>query len=99
MAGTGLERQRRFLKAFEPYRDRYRDWFVNAVDDGELRRIKPAKYGVYTWDISALPRFAYSDSWPEEGIQGALVDYGFLAVWAALLFAAAFVVSLRYDVR
>ncbi len=81
LAGTGLDRQRRFLAAFKQYYLQHEDWFIETVDRDRLRRARPEKYGEYKWDVSDMPRFTYQETWPEEDVRIALVDIGVLAVW------------------
>ncbi len=99
LAGTGIDRQRRFLVAFEVFNKQYGEWAVAAKNRDALRRVNPAKYGAYKWDLLGMPRFSYQETWPEEEAQVALVDIGVLALWGLAFFAGAYVTMLRYDLR
>ncbi len=99
LAGTGLQRQQRFLDAFNRYRLRYRTWYIDTSDRDRLRRAHPAKYGEYQWDISDLPRFTYRETGSDGDLQIALIDIGILAVWSILFFAGACIAIHRYDLR
>ncbi len=99
LAGTGMDRQARFLSVYDQYYARHLTWYVDAVDDSYLKRINPDKYGEYTWDLSDMPRFTYQERWPEGEVRAAMVDVGILAIWGVLFFVGAYVKMLRYDVR
>ncbi len=99
LAGTGMDRQARFLSVYDQYYAQHRTWYVDAVDGSHLKRINPDKYGEYTWDLSDMPRFTYRERWPEGEVQAAMVDVGILAIWGVLFFVGAYVKMLRYDVR
>ena len=99
LAGTGLDRQRRFGKAFARHREIDMQWYRQATDLYLLQRVHPAKYGEPAWDVSDRPRFIYRESWPEEEVRPAFLDLGILAAWALLFFAGACVGMVRYDVR
>ena len=100
LAGTGIERHRRFNDTFVRYvMDQYFAWVRVWSDGNSLKRANPDKYGRYEWDISGFPRFIYREAWPEDELHAALVDVGVLALWGLLFFTGAFVATLRYDVR
>ena len=99
LAGTGVDRHRRFLAAFERHWERHQDWYASTKGRDMLRASYPAKYGKYQWDVSDLPRFTYLETWPAEDVQTAIVDIGALAVWGLIFFLGAYVATLRYDLR
>jgi hypothetical protein len=100
LAGTGVDRHRRFLESFHMYLEGQRfDWFVRTKDRDMLRQAHPAKHGKFKWDVSDMPRFTYRETWPGEDIRTALVDIGMLAVWGLIFFVGAYVAMLRYDLR
>ncbi len=99
LAGTGLSRQRRFLTTFHRYYRQWYQWFIDSVDDAQLRRINSVKYGEYRWDISDLPRLVYKEIWPQEDVQTALIDIGVMFLWGLIFFLGAYVALLNYDFR
>ena len=99
LAGTGLDRQRRFLSVYARFRDQWSSWWRTTKDRDRLRKSHPAKYGQHKWDISNIPIFTYRETWPEEDVRAALVDIGILGLWALFFFLGAYVALLRFDVR
>ena len=99
LAGTGIDRQQRFMRAFTQYAEQHKQWWIKTKDRDLLRQARPEKYGEYKWDISDMPRFTYHEIWPEKDIQTALMDIGILALWGLFFFAGAYVAILRYDLR
>ncbi len=99
LAGTGLDRHRRFESAGDQHTDRDRAWLWKTFFLDVLRRTKPEKYGEHRWDLSDMPRFMYREVWPGEDVRSALVDVGILALWGLVFFVGAYVGMLRYDVR
>ena len=100
LAGTGVDRHRRFFTAYRVHRNRYlNDWFIDLYYRNQLKRDHPAKYGEYRWDASDIPLFTYRENWPGEEARSALIDVGVLAMWGLIFFVGAYVVMLRYDVR
>jgi hypothetical protein len=99
LAGTGMDRHRRFLAVFERHWEGHQDWYARTKDRDMLSASYPAKYGKYQWDVSDLPRFTYRETWPAEDVQRAFVDIGALAVWGLIFFLGAYVAVLRYDLR
>ena len=80
-------------------RRRQRKWNARKSKHRDLQWANPEKYGEYKWDISDLPRFIYHTTWPDEDLKTALTDIAVLALWALILFLAAYVALLRYDLR
>ncbi|OGG46113.1 MAG: hypothetical protein A3F84_26850 [Candidatus Handelsmanbacteria bacterium RIFCSPLOWO2_12_FULL_64_10] len=99
LAGSGLDRHRRFQAALKDYKDQRDAWFVQTKDRDVLRQRNPAKYGDFKWDISDLPGFMYRDTQPDEDVRTALFDVGILALWGLFFFIGAYVAMLRYDLR
>lgn len=99
LAGSGLNRQQRFLEAFKPYYQRHRGWRMDSGAQDQLKRAHPEKYGEPKWDVSDMPRFHYQETWPEEDIQTALIDIWVLTIWGLIAFLGAYMAMLRYDVR
>ncbi len=100
LAGTGVDRHRRFFTAYDLYRKRYLEEFYLGVFYRDwLRRVRPEKYGEYQWDVSDMPRFAYQEVWSGGDVQRALIGVGVIAVWGLVFFAGAYVAMVRYDLR
>lgn len=99
LAGTGVDRQRRFLVAVERYREAWWVWFARTKKRDMLRQANPAKYGQHKWDVSDLPLFTYEEIGTKEDVRTALVDVGILAIWGLIFFTGAYVATLRYDPR
>jgi ABC-type transport system involved in multi-copper enzyme maturation permease subunit len=73
LAGSGLERQRRFRAAFDAFREEYVEWYGRMSSKVTLQRTNPEKHGEFRWDISDMPRLLYRETWPDEEIQAAMV--------------------------
>ena len=99
LTGTGAERQRRYMKAFEEYNDAYGDWHFDFVGSDLKKAFHADKQELRDWSFSEMPRLAYRDSWPATDVQGALTDIGLLAAWALVFLMGAHVALLKYDLR
>ena len=99
LAGSGLERQRRFSATFDEFREEYVEWYGRTSTRTNLQRSDPGKHGEYKWDISDMPRLLYREAWPEEEIQAALIHIGVLIAWGLIFLVGAYVAVLRYDPR
>ena len=99
LAGTGLERQRRFFDAYRVYFKQFQIWLDTTDERDELKKINPAKYGRFKWDVSDMPRLNYQETAPEAEVRATLMDLGILALWGLLFFSGAYVAMLRYDLR
>jgi ABC-type transport system involved in multi-copper enzyme maturation permease subunit len=99
LAGTGVERHRRFLEAYHLARDRLTDWNWEKQTQRGLSEANPQKHGNYVLNLSDIPRVSYQETWPGEEIHTALVDAGVLALWGLAFFVGAYVAMLRYDLR
>ena len=99
LAGTGVERHRRFQKAYQTHIDRHQDWYRETRTRDQLRQANPEKYGEYRYDVADYPSFTYRETWPDRDIQTGLIDVGMLVLWGAVFFAGAYAALLRYDLR
>ncbi len=99
LAGTGLNRHRRFESALERHLKGDGEWYRQASLEYYLQYAHPEKYGEPTWDVSDRPRFTYRKVWPQGEVQESMVDVGILIVWGLVCFVGAYVAMLRYDVR
>ena len=100
LAGTGIDRHRRFETTFK--RDYLRvwwDWVYTSEQLDMFRESLPAKYGYPYRDFSDMPRLTYRETWPEAELQEALIDAALLALWGLAFFVGAYVAMLRYDLR
>jgi len=100
LAQTGLERELRFRAALREYRvefttyhDRKSDELVvlsenRGTDSSDLRQ-----------SFADLPPFRFYEEPFSASLNGALPDLGFLGVWALVLFLAAYIRFIRYEVR
>ena len=99
LAGTGMDRHKRFLRFCGAFLDRQHMWTHKTFLRGGLQRDHPGKYGAYRWDISDMPRFDYHDVWPVEDIRAAVTDIAILVFWGAALALGGYVAMRRFDVR
>jgi ABC-type transport system involved in multi-copper enzyme maturation permease subunit len=99
LAGTGMDRHKRFLRFCEEFLDRQHMWTHETFLRGGRQRDHPGKYGSYRWDISDMPRLDYRDTWPREDIKAAAVDIAILVLWGIALLVGGFASMLRFDVR
>ncbi len=99
LAGSGLERQRRFRAAFDEFREEYVEWYGRMSSRTSLQRSNPEKHGEYRWDIADMPRLLYREAWPEEEIQAAMVHTAVLVAWALVFLVGSYLGVFRYDVR
>jgi hypothetical protein len=99
LAGTGVNRHRRFLDVFNLTRDRLEEWYWDELVKSGLSEANPQKYGKYEANLSGIPRLPYRETWPGEDVQAALIDMGVLARGGLIFFAGAYVTMLRYDLR
>ena len=86
LAGTGSDREGLFMQAYWEQREAHGTWYRKTAAVGG-------------WDTSDLPRFSYHEKAADPDLRPAGIQIGILALWSILLFASAFVVFLRYDVR
>ena len=99
LAGTGMDRHRRFFTAYKQHKKVFRDeWGPGLQARLNLKNAHPAKYGPFEWEVSDMPRFMYRET-RTEMVGLALVDMGVLALWGLLTFLGAYVALLRYDLR
>ena len=99
LAGTGIDRHRRFVEAYERARARQSNWYWKHTIQQGLSWANPEKYGKYDYDLSDLPRLVFEETWEDADIHAAFVDLGMLVLWGIVYFTGAFVGVLRYDVR
>ena len=100
LTGTGIARQQRFFQEFIRYRrGQYFEWAREREDKDSLRRSDPDTYGEFTWHIDGLPRFTYTERWPDADLQYAMLDRCVLALWGLVFFSGAYAAVLRYDLR
>ena len=100
LAGTGIDRHRRFKTTFK--RDYLRvlwAWLYASQSIDGFRENWPAKYGYPNRDFSDMPRLTYRETWPEAELQESLIDVALLALWGLAFFVGAYVAMLRYDLR
>jgi len=111
LAGTGLSLKTRYEEAMNIFRD---DFLAHkkekAKTEGESNRIAitmDSELGFSVQapekgadiDLSGVPQFV-APRWPiGQAIQGAVVDFGILAILGIVSFCGAFVAFVRYDVR
>ena len=73
LTGMGIARQQRFFQEFIRYRrGQYFKWAREREDQDSLRRSDPDTYGEFTWHIDGLPRFTYTERWPDPDLQYAM---------------------------
>ena len=100
LAGTGIDRHRRFESAFKrDYMKVYRNWFNTSRELDVLKERHPQKYGDPIRDFSNMPRLTYRETWPMAEVQNSLIDVALLAGWGLAFFTGAYVAMLRYDPR
>ena len=99
LAGTGIGRHKRYLNAFDDTRDAHGVWYWKELNQDQLSKANPKKYGEYQIDYTTVPRVVYRDVWPDTDLQAGIVNLGLLALWCVLCFVGAHVSMLRYDLR
>lgn len=101
LAGTGLERHRRFVEACLEHLDTYQKWNLEDWAEFRVYSYRGHRYrdGKIQWNSEGVPRFAYQETWPAEDLAAAGIPGATLLVWGVLFFAAAAVAMLRYDLR
>ena len=99
LAGTGVERHRRFEAAYNQYMAIRDPWYLRTSSKLRLQETLPAKYGEYRWDLSDMPRFSYVERLPGSDVQSALADLVSLVGWALVCLAGAAIALSRYDLR
>ena len=98
LAGTGPDRHRRFHDAVILTRERTAgEWYPEIKKKVQLHNAYPEKYDPP--DFSDLPQMQYQETWPDEDVQTAIVDMGWLALWGVFFFLGAYLRLLRYDFR
>jgi len=81
IAGTGIHRHRRFRDAVRIHNSNHFGWIIKGWARDVLRRFYPERFGAYRWDVSDVPRFDYTITWPEEDVAAAAFDLGILLCW------------------
>jgi ABC-type transport system involved in multi-copper enzyme maturation permease subunit len=100
LARTGLERDLRFRSALRDYRSTFTRYYDEK--SRELVQLTDAQQ-FPSLDVKQsfadLPAFEFHEEPLGISVERALPDLGLLVAWALVLFAAAYVKFLRYDVR
>lgn len=84
LAGTGIERDRRFRTVYGQYLHARDDWVRERFHKLALQKHIPEVYGALVWDVADVPRFKYTEPWPTSDMAAALVDVGLIALWGEL---------------
>jgi ABC-type transport system involved in multi-copper enzyme maturation permease subunit len=109
IAGTGVERYARLYWEIRDYQDALKTFILDkdAENPDSLHLLFPFRYAVENWeaiskrpvDFSAVPQFQERVPAVGQSLKLAIWDIGLLVLCNLVLFAAAFVSFLHYDVR
>ena len=99
LAGTGPEREQRFLRAFWQHMGLRSRWYRQAAARISQGQADPDRRGANRWHADDMPRFVYQEEWPSEQLLAVILDAGRLCLWSLLFFAGAYFSMVRYDIR
>jgi len=109
LAGTGIRRCVNLYWQVKRYRENLQQYILDqdAEDPNSLHLLFDNDFSVEMWgtiskkpvDFSTVPKFQEQDYPVAESFHLAMWDIGVLLLWNLVIFTAAFVSFLRYDVR
>jgi len=109
LAGTGMRRSQHLVEQIRQYRDTLKEYVrdVDAEDPNSLHLLYGPDYMIDQFtvlskrsvDFDTVPKFQEQSLPLERTLTLAIWDFGALVLFNVLLFIAAFVSFLRYDVR
>lgn len=99
LAGTGLDRHRRFKDACIRYAEDLSEWTIRTQMLSQRYRFGRQAHGEYRFEAESVPRFSYREAWPKEELSTALFDIGIIVLWGLLFAIGTLAAALRYDVR
>ena len=109
IAGTGVERYAHLYRQIRDYQSALETFILDkdAEDPNSLHLLFPFRYAVENWeaiskrpvDFSTVPKFQERVPAVGQSLNLAIRDVGLLILFNGVLFAAAFVSFLHYDVR
>jgi len=111
IAGTDLAMKTRYEDVMNEYRARFKDYVEQKQAEdpmgGKMMISISSEDGISfnspreaaTIDVSGLPRFVAPETTLAGAVAPAILDFGLLALYTLAVFAGAFALFLRYDVR
>ena len=103
LAGTGWKRQQEYVRQLRAFQKEYRDYVLEQIANTKVRGFQTIFEDMFLNERLDVKleriRFDFEEERLSEVVSRSIWDLGYLVVLAAIFFAAAFVVFIRYDVR